>query len=194
MTGCVKQTPAQAAATQATINNLATQANTAVTNSRAGIVSGMTDILVKLNAKNPVVVRDFAVASQAAAMGAAASFSGQVLPTGAQAQVILSNLFPNVPAEVGPEIGILTNGIQLFATLPTGNTIVSPQVAAFIVNLCNDLSAADAAFLAQPVIAPPSPPPATPTPSAIPTIIAPAVGGGVSVETKLLQHYGVRPD
>lgn len=135
--------------TEATVNNGATTVNNALQNNPAAVQAAMLNGLNQLAKNHPDDAKKLAVAVSATSQLAAASFSGDTLPTGAATQTIIGNLFTNAPASAAGMVTTLSGMVQLAVTIPSGSDHVSPQVAALIVTISNDLNAACASFLAQ---------------------------------------------
>ena len=174
--------------TPAKVNSGATQLNNALQANPSAVQNALLNGLNKLAAAHPGDAKDLAVAVGTTAQLGAASFSGQVLPTGPAAQLVLNNLFTGAPASAAGIVTTISGMIQLAVTIPSGSDNVSPQVAALIVTVCNDLNVACQMFLSQtpPVVIPP--PAITQPPVVQPS---PAVGGASDAEKKTLRDYGI---
>lgn len=173
-TGC---TPAQ----QTSANNAATQINNGLQNNPSAVQNALLNGLNKLALAHPGDAKDLAVSVSAASQLAAASFSGNALPTGPAAQTIINSLFTKAPASAAGLVTTVSGMIQLAVTIPSGSDHVSPQVAALIVTISNDLNAACSTFLNQPA----NPPTVAPAP-----VMAPASTGGASdAEIKTERDY-----
>jgi hypothetical protein len=153
MTGCTPQEKQAVANAENAATDAIAQNPTAV---QSGIYNGLV-ALAKVNATDAKLA---ATAMVAAAQNASASFSGNQLPLGQDAQTILKGLGTKLPASASGIASMITGAIQTFVAIPTGNTAVSASTAQTIVGLCNDLIAAGNQYLAS-LVPPPTAAPAT---------------------------------